>query len=246
MLKQQRHKMILEYLKKHQFAHVDTLVNLTKSTAITTRRDINQLSDEGLLEKVHGGAQAIQVQMHDINVQDRMKSLTHSKLAIATKAADLIPQKSLIYLDAGTSVHYLIPFLQDKNVTVVTHGIHHIEKLAQHKIKTELVGGHVKMETLAAVGAGVVDAISKIHFDLAIMGTNAIDQEFGLSTPDFEEAQIKSKIIEQAQDVIVLADASKFNKKSKVQFSPLVGKIITDYSETDYDDLAELIKVNSK
>lgn len=234
MLKEQRHKMILDYLSEHQFAKVETLSQLSQSTLITTRRDINELALAHKLEKVHGGAQHLQVQMHDISVTQRMDNYRIEKDCIAQVAASYIKHGATVYLDAGTSTHLLIPYLKDKDVKVITHGIHHVEALAILGIDTYLIGGHVKTETLATVGSTTTAAIEKLHFDIAFLGTNAVDGTFGFSTPDSEEALIKTKIIEQSSQAYILADASKFNKKSHTQFAGVDVPVITNFkSNTD-------------
>ncbi len=243
MLKTQRQQMIIDYLEVHQFAKVEDLAALTGSTGITTRRDINELSERGLIEKVHGGAQKLEVQKHDVEVKYRMENLKTEKHLIAQKAIEFIKPGSTVYLDAGTSTHYLIPMLKAKDVKVITHGVHHVEALSVLGIDTLLIGGHIKKETLASVGSFTLEAISKLHFDIAFMGTNAIDSDFGFSTPDQEEALIKAKIIEQASDVYVLADASKFGRKSHVQFAEPGLTIITDFKETELYPNYKIIQI---
>ena len=244
MLKKQRHQMILEYLQKHQFAKVEDLNLQTESSEITTRRDINELHELGLLEKVYGGAQRIHTEKEDVIVAQRLSSHIPEKTRIAETAAGLIPKGSVIYLDAGSSVHAMIPFLSGLSVKVITHGIHHIEQLANYHIATYLIGGDVKASTLASTGSNALEAISKMTYDIAFMGTNAVDPVFGLSTPDIEEAAIKSKIIEHSEITYILADASKFMKRSHVQFAEAHHNIISDYVDVDEGSVFNIIPIN--
>lgn len=241
MLKKQRHQIIIDYLKQHQYAKVEELNQQTGGSEITTRRDINELSNLGFIEKVYGGAQRLHREKEDIIVAQRLTSHIDEKDLIAKRAVEMITPGSSVYLDAGSSVHAMIPYLKGMNVKVITHGVHHIEQLAAHKIPCYLIGGEVKPSTLASLGSGALQAISKMTFDIAFMGTNAIDPEFGFSTPDTEEAAIKARIIEQSETVYVLADASKFMKKSFVQFAEPHLFVITNY-EGKWDEKA-IIKV---
>ena len=144
MLKKQRQKIILDYLQEHQFGRVEVLNELTGSSAITTRRDINELDALGLLEKVYGGAQRLHTEKQDITVAQRLGSHHEQKEKIAKVAVEQITSGALIYLDAGSTVHAMIPFLKGLDVKVFTHGIHHVELLTQLEIDTYLIGGHVK------------------------------------------------------------------------------------------------------
>lgn len=242
MLKKQRHQIIIDYLEIHEFAKVETLNQQTDSSAITTRRDINELDGLGLIEKVYGGARRIQKEKRDLDVKNRMSTAKDEKDRIAMKAASLISDGQHVFLDAGSSVHAMIPYLSKYEITVYTHGIHHVEALVNHNIKTYLIGGQVKETTLASVGGMALDEISKLHFDIAFMGTNAVDFDFGYSTPGLEEAQVKSKAMEQSEVSYVLADRSKFAKKSLVQFADTQYTVITDY-QNDSDDRLSIIKV---
>lgn len=243
MLKKQRHQIILDYLDKNQFAKVETLNELTASSAITTRRDINELHDLGLIEKVYGGAQRLEKEKTDLSVEKRMESYMVEKDLIAQKAVSFVRPGSTIFLDAGSAVHSMIPYLVDLDVVVMTHGIHHVERLAQLGIDTHLIGGHVKQATLANVGSMTLEVIAHLNFDMAFMGTNAIDFDWGYSTPDLEEAHIKTKIIEQSTQVYVLADASKFHKKSHVKFADIEIPVITNYEEEVDIDNVNIIRI---
>lgn len=223
MIKDQRHFKILDYLDKYQFADVEALTKLLKCSPITVRRDINELDEKGLLIKVHGGAQAVlnKLEKTDIDLIERSAKNIVEKERIAQLCAQLIQPGQSIYLDAGSSVNAVIPYLQNLGVKVYTHGVHHISELLKYKIESHLIGGDLKSSTLATVGSLSLGYVFRFHYDLAFLGTNAIDAEFGCSTPDEEEAAMKEQIILSSSKAYVLADHSKLNKKSRTSFAKL-------------------------
>lgn len=228
MLKKQRHEAILEYLKEHRFAKVDVLSELTKASEITIRRDINELDSLNKLKKVYGGAELKSLVSDDIYFEERSITFLEEKNRIARYASTLIEDKMKVYLDAGTSIHCLIPFLEGKDIEVYTHGVNHVEPLSQLKIKTYLIGGEIKPITLAAVGTTTLMYLDMLRFDICFMGTNAIDEDQGMMTPDINEAMVKRKIIERSDQAYILADHSKFDKVSNVAFGDISLPIITD------------------
>lgn len=238
MLKVQRHQKIIDYLKNHEFARVEDLVLLTNASEITVRRDIIELHDKGKLKKVHGGAQSVDQEWvnTDIDVETRILENIDIKKEIAKRASALVQDNMIVYLDAGSTVGEMIPLLKGKKIIVYTHGVHHVTRLVRHGIECHLVGGDVKPATLACVGVECIQALSHYKFDLAFLGTNAVDPDFGFSTPDVNEAAVKRKIIEQAHDAYCLVDHSKFYKISKVSFADGDAlKIITDIKPEGVD-----------
>lgn len=239
MLKKQRHEAILDYLDEHRYARVDDLATKLDTSEITIRRDINELYDQSKLKKVYGGAEALNIIKEDISYVNRSIENLPEKQLIAKKASEYLKKHQIVYLDAGTTTHCLIPYFEDYNLTVFTHGVHHIESLAKLGIKTHLIGGSVKEDTLAAVGASTLIYLSQFRFDIAFMGTNAVDIHHGFMTPDINEAMVKQKIIEQADEVYILADTSKFNRASNVVFAdkdhPVISNKPAGVSYIDFD-----------
>lgn len=230
MLKAERHQKILEYLKQHHFVRVDQLAQAMQASEITIRRDIIELDQKQKLVKVHGGARSFHEKDEriDIDVYARSLANTEAKRIIAELASDHLDDKANVYLDAGSTTALLIPYLKDKNLKVFTHGVHHVEAMARLNIPCHLIGGDIKASTFASVGTASMEYLSQFHFDIAFMGSNAVDKDFGYSTPDINEAMMKRKIIENSDESYILADSSKFDKKSNVSFADISIPVITD------------------
>ena len=114
-------------------------------------------------------------------------------------------------------------------VAAVTNAVSHAQRLAAQGYRVYLIGGELKGTTEAVVGNQAILSLQKLHFSKAFLGTNGVGLKAGFSTPDYSEALVKQTAVEQARQVFVLADYSKFGNVSSVTFASLErGVILTD------------------
>ena len=134
-----------------------------------------------------------------------------------------------ISLDAVTTTEKMIEFLPQKDITFVTNGFIHAKKLAQRGFRVFITGGEIKAATEAIIGAECVLTLKNYNFTKCFMGTNGISLTAGFTTPDVNEARVKSAAMESSRRSYILADHSKFDEISSATFAQL-GKanIITD------------------
>jgi DeoR family fructose operon transcriptional repressor len=114
---------------------------------------------------------------------------------------------------------------------VITHALPIAARLSgEPGIALHFLGGKVRGLTQAAVGQSTVEAARRIRPDIAFIGTNGISAAFGLSTPDPEEAAVKAAFVHSARRIVVLADSSKLDAETLVQFASLkdLDIVITD------------------
>ena len=134
-----------------------------------------------------------------------------------------------MYLDAGTTTGQMIDFIKEKSATFVTNAVSHAQRLAAQGYRVYLIGGELKGTTEAVVGNQAILSLQKLHFSKAFLGTNGVGLKAGFSTLDYSEALVKQTAVEQARQVFVLADYSKFGNVSSVTFASLErGVILTD------------------
>lgn len=235
MLTIERYKFIKSEIDKYGYVKVQDICHELNISESTVRRDLQQLEADGELLRVHGGAQSIQLLKVEENLEEKSSLNMLNKTAVAKIASELIQPDNVIFLDAGSTTFAMIPYLETvKNLTVVTNGVNHALSLAEHNIKTIVIGGQVKANTKAIVGAESIKTINNLQFDLVFLGMNSINLDFGYSTPDPEEAAIKLAAINQSKQTYVLADQSKFNQVSFVKVADLNrATIITDKLATD-------------
>lgn len=230
MLTEERHQAILQLLKQQDVVKMQSLCQLLNASESTVRRDLQLLEEQGLATRIHGGAKRINTLQEELGQIEKNGKNVHEKNVIAKFAAAQIQQGCVIYLDAGTTTQAIIPYLRpEMNLTVVTNGVDTASLLADHQIQTFLLGGRVKSKTKAMVGAAALETLLQFQFNQAILGTNGIDVEAGLTTPDPEEATLKRFAIQQANQTMVLADHTKFDAVSFSKFAPLAQvQLITD------------------
>lgn len=212
MLTAERHQIILELLTDCGVVDLQGLVHKTAASESTIRRDLALLEEKGLLKRIHGGATLPYSKIDEPDMRDKSTKNLQAKKAIAQEAVSLIRDGDCIYLDAGSTVSEMLPYLEAKKVVVVTNGLMHIDALMAAKIPTYLLGGRIKGNTKAIVGSVAQENLKQYRFDKCFLGINGIDLQLGLTTPDPEEGVLKKIAISLAEEAYVLADKSKFNE----------------------------------
>ena len=231
MLTEERHSKILDTLSRQRTASLGELCNMLGTSESTVRRDIAILAESGLLTKIRGGAMAAgeNFSYHEHNVEEKANMFVEEKTAIARYAASLIEDGDFVFLDAGTTTAKMIEFIPSKSVSFVTNAFINAKNLALRGFKVQIAAGEVKPSTEAIVGAQAVQSLSRFNFTKCFIGVNGISLKGGLSTPDNEEAAVKSAAIAHSKAEYILADRSKFDSITAVRFGELKqAVIITD------------------
>lgn len=211
MIFEERLKFIRNILKEEGTVSNSLLLTELDISESTLRRDLDYLQDRGEIKRVHGGA-TLNKLLEETNYKFNETTNIEAKKNIAKKASLLIEDGSYIFLDAGTTTYSLIEFLADKNITVVTNGLMHLENLSALSIPTILLGGKVKASTFISYGEQTINEINNLNFDLAFIGANGVDDK-SYTTADINEALIKKAAIKSSNKAYILADSSKIGKK---------------------------------
>nr|WP_306821559.1 MULTISPECIES: DeoR/GlpR family DNA-binding transcription regulator [unclassified Bacillus (in: firmicutes)] len=244
LLTSERQQYIIEKINQNGFIKIQELVKELHTSESTIRRDLSQLEDMSILKRVHGGAELVKKRSIEPTILEKSTSRTSEKKAIAKEAVSMIDDGDCIYLDAGTTTLAMIPFIQNKPVTVVTNGIMQAAALQKSNIITYLIGGRIKKSTNAIIGSQAINNINNYRFDKVFLGINGIHPDWGFSTPDPEEAILKRSAIDLSKEAFILADFSKFDETSFARVAELnQATIIT--SGMDSAKLAKY-KMNTK
>ncbi|MFJ5765765.1 DeoR/GlpR family DNA-binding transcription regulator [Lysinibacillus sp. NPDC093210] len=212
MITAERHHMILDLLTLKGVVELQNLVQRTKTSESTIRRDLALLEERGLLKRIHGGATHPYSKIEEPTMQDKSSSNLHDKQIIARAAASMIRDGDCVYFDAGSTVSEMIPFVVNKKIVVVTNGLMHVDALTSADITTYFLGGRIKMNTKAIVGSVAQENLKQYRFDKCFLGMNGVDIKYGFTTPDPEEAALKKTAMELSEETIVLADKSKISE----------------------------------
>lgn len=214
MLTEERHQIIKQLLEQEAIVKLQDIVEATKASESTIRRDLSQLEVMGELVRVHGGAKRNFSVDLEPSVKEKLGRYQAEKVLIGKYAAQLIQDNEFVYIDAGTTTLAMLPHIKAKNITVVTNGLEIAQQLLELNVQTILIGGSLKSTTLAVIGSVALNQLKQYQFSKVFMGMNGIDPQYGYTTPDIEEASIKRAAISQANQAYILTDSSKFNKVS--------------------------------
>ncbi len=224
--------MILRLLEERGRVLVEHLADEFAVSATTIRNDLNELAREGLVVRAHGGAIRSGLAALDKALLEKQKLHPEQKAAIARKAASMVQDGQTIILDAGSTTAELARALKSKrNLTVITHALHIAWELCDAPgIEVILTGGTLRQSARSMVGPLAEATLQRLTAEIAFIGVDGIDPEFGFTTPVLAEASLNQQMIRISREVVVVADSSKFGQRSlAVVCKPRdVKKVITD------------------
>ncbi len=211
-----RNQLILRELRANGRLSVDELAKKCDCSAVTVRRALQDLQNEGLVVRTPGGALAVDHIGVEVAFPERLTINSHQKKRIARKAADLIEDNSVIFMDNGSSVYLLADYIGDKkNLTIVTFFLPLVNKLAiREDWKIIIPGGQLRQKRSDLTGPLTEEFIRKIYADKLFFGADGLDVLSGISTVDQESARLTQVLAECASQRILLADSSKLAKRA--------------------------------
>ena len=243
MLNLERRTKILELLAEHGKVGVSELSRLFKTSEVTIRNDLKDLHRQGLLRRAHGGAVKVETVSVDPSLQVKAEQHADEKRRIGAAAAALVKDGDSIILDSGTTTQQIAKQIKGKKeLTVITNGLNiALELLGSKGVQLILLGGMVRENSFSAVGHFAEEMLGQLSANKLFLAVDAFDLEFGLTTPNLEESKVNQAMVRVAREVILVADSSKFGKRSLSRIVPLgqINKIVTDDALPE-DSRAEL------
>ncbi|ATU93952.1 DeoR/GlpR family DNA-binding transcription regulator [Phyllobacterium zundukense] len=231
-----RHTEILEMAKEHGRVLVDDLAVHFNLTPQTIRKDLNDLCDQRLLTRIHGGA-LFPSGVQNLEYEARRLIAASEKEAIGRAAANLIPDNASLFVNIGTTTEAVGQALLDrKGLMIITNNINVANKLRIYPdIEVVIAGGVVRGSDGGIVGEAAVDFIRQFKVDFAVIGTSAIDSDGALLDFDFREVKVAQAIMANARHVILVSDSTKFERTAPVRIGHLsqVNTFITDRCESE-------------
>ncbi|MGF0540091.1 DeoR/GlpR family DNA-binding transcription regulator [Agrobacterium sp. ES01] len=232
MLLSSRQTEIVALAKEQGRVLVDDLATLFQVTPQTIRKDLNDLCDGKALTRIHGGA-LFPSGNENVKYEARRSIAATQKQAIGEAAAALIPDNSSLFINIGTTTEAVGEALADhKELMVITNNINVANRLRVFpSIEVVIAGGVVRGSDGGIVGEAAVDFIKQFKVDFAVIGVSAIDSDGALLDFDYREVKVAQAIIANARHVILVSDASKFERTAPVRIGHLsqVHTFITDF-----------------
>lgn len=213
MLAHQRQARILERIRDSGTVRVADLVQELGVSDMTVRRDLENLDEQGLLVKVHGGAAATPLALFEPGFSAKSTLQLAEKEAIATAAARLVEPGMAIALSAGTTTHVLAGRLVDiPGLTVVTNSIRVADVLdrSPRHDQTVILTGGLRTPSEALVGPFAVAQLRSVHLDMVFMGVHGMEARAGFTCPNLLEAETDVALIESGRRLVVVADHAKW------------------------------------
>jgi DeoR/GlpR family transcriptional regulator of sugar metabolism len=221
MLKEERQQHILQKLRNEGKVLASELSATLNISEDTIRRDLRDLAEAGLIQRVHGGALLRSPAVASYHKRESQRLA--AKVEIAQAALPLIRNGQVIIMDGGTTtlqVAQKMPY--DLELTVVTNSPPIAVALAEHPaIEVILIGGKLYSKSLVTVGVTAVESLRTFRVDLCMLGICSLHPETGISVPMLEEAHVKRAMINSAAEVVALASAEKLNTAAPYIVGPL-------------------------
>lgn len=238
----ERHKYILNTLRKEGFVKVVDIAKKLDVTTVTVRKDLKMLEEKGLLYRTHGSASPINPHMTDRHVKVKEKIKIHEKKIIGSYAARLIEEDDSIIVNSGSTICAFAEQIEPiGKLTVVTSSIKVTSILGEHEdINVVQLGGTLRRSSMAVIGSPALNFLSNITCSKVFLGVDGVDLDFGVTTSNVEEAELNKAMMDVSLKTIVLCDSSKFGKKG---FGKICGLDKIDVVVTDGGASASMVRL---
>ncbi|TDG00698.1 DeoR/GlpR family DNA-binding transcription regulator [Paenibacillus piri] len=232
MYQEERLIEIVKYLEKHKRISIETICELVDVSRDTARRDIIKLEEQGHILRTRGGAILPTLSKTIANYNERLRdeTTTSSKRAIGKLAASLLHDGDYLLLDASTTVQSAAEQIETRGHVVITNSIDIAGILNQKEgISIHLLGGVLHPEHRYIYGSRALEMLGDYYVHKLIMGIGAIAED-GITTPHEEDGYILKEMMRRADQVVLLADHTKFGKRQFHRISGLekIDILITD------------------
>lgn len=230
MSSEERQKRIETYLQKVEFASLEELAKHVDASVSTVRRDLTALEATGTVKRTHGGARLLAPATDEFVFSARDTHQLSEKEAIGKACAALIQPNQSVIIDAGTTTYHVARYLEEKTPHIITNSLPVANHFAgANRLEVVVSGGVIYPKLGVLVGPLAVEAFTKIHADVAIMGGGGISLE-GVYNSHGLLIDIQRAMINAAQKVIFCVDHTKFGRQSVLSLCPLeiIDAIVTD------------------
>jgi DeoR family transcriptional regulator of aga operon len=232
VLNEERRRSIVHFVNQQGRALIRDLAGDFGTSEITIRRDLDFLSNRGLIYRTRGGALPIRNNgASERNLTEREQQHPQEKLRIAAAAAKIVREGQSIVLDSGSTTTAIARSLRDfRHLTVITNAVNIATELAGSSVEVILTGGILRKNSYSLVGPLAEECLRHLKADIVFLGIDGFDAQAGVSTADLLEAQLNRIMVNMAERVVAVCDSSKFGKRSLTTIVPLsrLDSVITD------------------
>ena len=228
MLAAERQAKITEMIKSRGSVQVEDLAQELKVSAMTIRRDLVKLQEEGKVERCHGGA----VAKKEVNYAKKQTSHRNMKEQLASKCASFVSEGDTIFLDAGTTTYEMAKRIKEiPGILIVTNDLEIARLFMDSEVEVFVCGGRVQKETGSMFDRYASGLLADFKFDIGFFGAASINEAYEVTTPTVEKMWIKRETPKQCEKAYLVVDHSKFDRQAMVRVNHLKDytAVVTDY-----------------
>jgi DeoR/GlpR family transcriptional regulator of sugar metabolism len=231
----ERRGRLLDLIRVRGFAALEELVRELGVSESTVRRDLDALEEQGAAKRTHGGVLYAGGMPRLAEFDERQPAHWSAKRAIAARAAEVISDGETVLLDGGTTTYEVARLLVGRSLQVVTNSLP-VANLFASESRSDLVllGGYVSPRTGVCLGPYANELLGRLHVTTTVLSAAGIADE-GLFNAHLLLAETEQAMLRAAGRVIVVADSSKFGRKSLTLVAPLaeIDAFVSDDGLTD-------------
>jgi DeoR family glycerol-3-phosphate regulon repressor len=244
---QARHAQIVALVRQRGFVTIEKLAQQFDVTVQTIRRDLTQLAEEGKVQRFHGGA-GLPSSVENIDYSTRKVLNLAEKKRIAQLVAREIPDHSSLFINIGTTTEAVArELLEHQDLRFITNNLNVALILAaKPEFKVMVAGGTVRSRDGGIVGQSTNDMIAQFRVDVAIIGISGIDDDGTLLDYDYDEIRAAQAIMDNARQVFLVADHSKFGRRPMVRAGSIAGVSALFTDQPPPPRIAELMAAHDK
>lgn len=214
MTQDERQEKILKLLERGSSYLVSDLAARFNVTGATIRNDIRLLESRHQLRRGHGTVMPVKLDVTDLPVDEKYKMNSEEKHGIGRMAASLIQEGNSVIITSGSSIEAMARAFPDgSNINVVTSSVRVAGILnSKNGLKIFMLGGRLVHNSVSVRDDYTLMGLDNIHANYLFFSCDGFDPESGITTAFPEEARLTCKMMECAQEKILLADSSKLGK----------------------------------
>lgn len=227
-----RHGLIAQAVRESGSLTVQELAELTGTSEMTIRRDLDALAAQGVLERVRGGARTLLLRGEEPPFALRAREAVDAKRRIAAEVCSLVSDGETVLLDSGTTCVEVARLLRRRPVTVMPLSLQAIHVLSDPPGPSTLMvpGGRPRAAEGALTGPLTLASLAALRFDTAIVGCCGLSAAEGMTAYDLDDAAVKKASIASSRRVVLATDGSKLGRTAHAYVGPstLIHTLVTD------------------
>jgi len=231
MLASERRRLILDRVAERQTIEGQALADELNVSAMTIRRDIKQLEQDGFLRQTYGGATVHITKSVELGFNSRALQCSTEKRLIGAHAVKDIEPGQTIFLSEGTTTAQFAQFLPPHpHLVVITPSLSHASLLASRGIHVIVLGGKLHANELVMTGPLTESGIQDFYADICVLGAAGVDPEIGITELNYEVAAVHRLMLQRSSRIMLLADHRKMALRASAVVAPLcqTSVIVTD------------------